>query len=72
MIKITYWDVKVGDFIKAGGRAQNAYEVTSKSEKKICMKRVRDGMEHCMETGRMLDMLNREADLNMHLCKDRK
>ena len=69
MIKIKYWDLNVGDFIKVGGRARNAYEVTSKSEKKICMKRVRDGMEHCMETGRVMDMLNEGLDMNMHLVE---
>lgn len=53
---ITYWDIKIGDFIKVSGQARNAYEITSKSQKQICMRRMKDGLEHCMETERVLEM----------------
>ena len=65
--KITYFDLKPGVFIKVSGAAQNAYEITTRSEKKICMRRVKDGLEHCMDTGRLLDEVNRNLSLNGHL-----
>lgn len=68
MLKITYWDIKIGDFIKVPGAAKNVYEITSKSEKQICMRRMKDGLEHCMETGKMLDLMNQYSDLNAHLA----
>lgn len=66
-MKITYFDIKPGDFIKVQGAAQNSYEITSKSAKKICMRRMKDGLEHCMETGSVLDMINGSLNLNGHL-----
>ena len=59
-MKVTYWDLRVGEKIESTGRAKNAYEITSMSEKKICMRRLKDGMEHCMETARALEMINRD------------
>ena len=50
--------LEVGERIENTGKAQNVYEITSKSEKKICMRRINDGMEHCMYTARALDMIN--------------
>jgi hypothetical protein len=58
-MKVTYWDLRVGEKIENTGRAMNAYEIISMSEKKICMRRLKDGMEHCMDTARALDMINR-------------
>jgi hypothetical protein len=67
VLKITYWDIKIGDFIKVSGQAHNAYEITSKSVKQICMRRMKDGLEHCMETERVLGMINENLKMNRHL-----
>jgi hypothetical protein len=66
-MQITFWDIKVGDLILVPGKAQNAYEVTSKSEKKICVRRKKDGLEHCMDTVRLLKEINGHLDINHHL-----
>ena len=63
-MKITYWDLQVGERIENTGKAKNVYEITSKSEKKICMRRINDGMEHCMDTARALDMINKYNNNN--------
>jgi len=49
-METTFWDIKTGDIVTASGKAQNAYEIISKSEKKICMRNVKNNVEHCMET----------------------
>jgi hypothetical protein len=66
-MKITFWDFKPGDQITFPDRARNTYEITSKSEKKVCLRRVKDGFEHCMETDRFLKHLNSDTAVNPHL-----
>jgi hypothetical protein len=68
MLKMSYWDLKIGDFIKVSGKAHNAYEITSKSKKQICMRRMKDGLEHCMETEGVLNMINANYEMNRHLA----
>jgi hypothetical protein len=62
-MKICFWDINVGDVIKATGKAQNAYIITSKNQKVIGLKRKKDGIESQMDTGRALDMINQYSNI---------
>ncbi|MFH0920160.1 MAG: hypothetical protein V1913_07340 [Fibrobacterota bacterium] len=59
-MNVSFWDIKSGDLIKAAGQAQNIYEITTKSEKQVCMRSVKKGVEHCMATDQFMDLLHTE------------
>ncbi len=57
-MRITFWDIRVGDKIDSTGKAHNVYEIISKSEKTICLKRIKDGFQYSMNTEKVLKMIN--------------